>query len=138
FGLRTFFATTHPQRGHFPIQIRTFYWRKVMTSHRTRTIRLAGYFCLTLIGALLASLSLSQTSQVIRLPSFAAPPLFSVAGNKVGVTGLFSMAKGDFNGDGKPDFATVGFACSNGGGTDQVAIYFGNGDGTFQTPVNYG
>jgi hypothetical protein len=44
------------------------------------------------------------------------------------------MAEGDFNGDGIPDFATVGFACANGVG-DYVAVYLGKGDGTFQSPV---
>jgi len=111
-----------------------------MASHQTRAIRLAGYFCLTLIGALLASLSLSQTSQVIRLPSFAAPPLFSVAGPEVGPTGLWSMAKGDFNGDHKTDFVVAGFNCASGPGNpaDSIAVYNGNGDGTFQVPKYYG
>src|ERR1051326_2538304 len=66
--------------------------------------------------------------------SFSAPPLFSVSGSKAGIGGLFSMAEGDFNGDGIPDFATVGFACANGVG-DYVAVYLGKGDGTFQSPI---
>ncbi|PYL53701.1 MAG: hypothetical protein DMF29_07710, partial [Verrucomicrobia bacterium] len=50
------------------------------------------------------------------------------------------MAKGDFNGDGKMDFAVAGFNCSSGPSTppDSIAVYFGNGDGTFQPPVYYG
>jgi uncharacterized repeat protein (TIGR01451 family) len=42
-----------------------------------------------------------------------------------------SLAIGDFNGDGKGDLA---FASS---WQNRVAVYLGNGDGTFQTAVNY-
>src|SRR5205807_4505560 len=47
-------------------------------------------------------------------------------------------AKGDFNGDGIPDFAVAGFNCASGPSIppDSVAVYLGNGDGTFQMP-NY-
>ncbi|MEY2487516.1 MAG: hypothetical protein QOH39_3164 [Verrucomicrobiota bacterium] len=54
----------------------------------------------------------------------------------MGIAGLFSMAKGDFNHDGHPDFAVVGFACAN-GLSDSVAVYLGKGDGTFAAPVEY-
>jgi hypothetical protein len=82
------------------------------------------------------SLSTSFTAQSSLPPSFAAPPLFSVAGPEIGIAGFFSMAKGDFNHDGIPDFAVVGFACANGVG-DSVAIYLGRGDGTFAPPAYY-
>jgi len=36
--------------------------------------------------------------------------VYSVAGSEVGITGLTSMAKGDFNTDGILDFAAGGFA----------------------------
>jgi len=44
----------------------------------------------------------------------------------------FSIAVGDFNGDGKMDLAVV----DRGASTDSVFFYFGNGDGTFQAPVS--
>jgi hypothetical protein len=43
----------------------------------------------------------------------------------------WSVAIGDFNGDGKPDIA-VSFI----GGT-AIGVFLGNGDGTFQDPVSY-
>ncbi len=43
-----------------------------------------------------------------------------------------SIVVADFNGDGKPDLAT-----SNGWGSNSVSILLGNGDGTFQTQVQY-
>ncbi|PYL16782.1 MAG: hypothetical protein DME30_08565, partial [Verrucomicrobia bacterium] len=49
------------------------------------------------------------------------------------------MAKGDFNGDGIPDFAVAGFAGSNGVGSpaNSIAVYLGKSDGTFAPPVYY-
>ena len=52
-----------------------------------------------------------------------------------------ALSAGDFNGDGKLDLASVtntcngpnDFICNNG----LVNIWLGNGDGTFQVPVNY-
>ncbi|MGH9316094.1 MAG: FG-GAP repeat domain-containing protein, partial [Thermoanaerobaculia bacterium] len=43
----------------------------------------------------------------------------------------YSIAVGDFNGDGKPDLATANTG-------DGVSILLGNGDGTVQAAVNYG
>ena len=44
----------------------------------------------------------------------------------------WSVAVGDFNGDGKPDLAVTNLI------TDNVSVLLGNGDGTFQTAVDYG
>jgi len=48
-------------------------------------------------------------------------------------SGPESVAVGDFNGDGKADLVVV----SQIGSTNNVSILLGNGDGTFQTAVNY-
>jgi len=42
-----------------------------------------------------------------------------------------SVAVGDFNGDGKPDLAVAN------GFSNNVSVLEGNGNGTFQTAVNY-
>jgi hypothetical protein len=44
---------------------------------------------------------------------------------------LYSIASGDFNGDGHSDLVAAGFYARS------IAIFLGNGDGTFQPPVFY-
>ncbi|HEY6385579.1 MAG TPA: VCBS repeat-containing protein, partial [Candidatus Acidoferrum sp.] len=58
--------------------------------------------------------------------SFSAPTLFTVGVN----TAPTPVAVGDFNGDGIPDLLV-----SN-RGTNNVSVLLGNGDGTFQAPIN--
>ena len=52
----------------------------------------------------------------------------------------YSVAIADLNGDGKPDIVVANFCgsdnCATGDGS--IAVLLGNGDGTFQTAVNYG
>jgi len=47
-----------------------------------------------------------------------------------GITNPDSLAAGDFNGDGKLDLAVVNIGVSS----QQISIFLGNGDGTFQNP----
>ena len=44
----------------------------------------------------------------------------------------YSVAIGDFNGDGRPDLAVANVD------SNTVSVLLGNGDGTFQAAVNYG
>lgn len=53
-----------------------------------------------------------------------------------GIGGAWSIASGDFNNDGKIDIACASKITGEGGGS--VSIYIGNGDGTFQSLIDYG
>jgi hypothetical protein len=46
------------------------------------------------------------------------------------------VAIGDLNGDGKPDLVVSNFFSTN-GYSGEVSVLFGNGNGTFQSPVQY-
>ncbi len=49
----------------------------------------------------------------------------------------FSVAVADVNGDGKPDLLVANQCLDNNCTSGQVAVLLGNGDGTFQTAVDY-
>src|ERR1043166_3514647 len=61
-------------------------------------------------------------------PSFAPPGVFASGGSNP-----FTVVVADFNSDGKPDLAVANSELS----APSVSILLGNGDGTFQAPVNY-
>jgi hypothetical protein len=65
------------------------------------------------------------------VPSFAAPLAFD-AGNQPD-----AVAVGDFNGDGIPDLAVVNRNDNSHGDPGSVSVLLGQGDGSFQAPVNY-
>jgi len=56
----------------------------------------------TNIGTVSATSTAAAAPAQILRPRFDAPPLFAANGRNVGIGGLYSMAKGDFNGDGIP------------------------------------
>jgi hypothetical protein len=62
---------------------------------------------------------------------FNAPVRFPVD------SGVTSLVAGDVNGDGKLDVVTSDQVLSSGTGSGGVYVILGNGDGTFQPPVEY-
>src|SRR2546426_210861 len=58
-------------------------------------------------------------------PSFAAPVMYDTGED------AYSLAVGDFNGDGKLDLAVAI------PGSENIVVLLGNGDGTFQPTVNF-
>ena len=70
----------------------------------------------------------------------SAGPVFSTTQNSpAGFGGASQSVTADFNGDGIPDLAVVNpcNASDCGSGYASVAVLIGNGDGSFQAPVNY-
>ncbi|HEX4138655.1 MAG TPA: FG-GAP-like repeat-containing protein [Bryobacteraceae bacterium] len=57
-------------------------------------------------------------------------------GSNYSLTGSVSIA--DFNGDGKPDLIAGGGIISASAGATPGSVFLGNGDGTFQAPLQWG
>ncbi len=72
----------------------------------------------------------TASSQSVPPVSFRGAPTYG-AGSGL----LYSVAVGDFNGDGRPDLAVTSEGPSFNIGN--VSVLLGNGDGTFQAAVNY-
>ncbi len=76
-------------------------------------------------NAVVATAALDPATRTFSfLPSLASP--------LTGEPAVQFVATGDFNHDGKADLAVL-----NGGSSGTVAIYLGNGDGTFGPPTSY-
>src|SRR5260370_28362792 len=81
---------------------------------------------------LMVCLVATACSQSVPQVSFRVAPTYGVGS---GTLRPISMAAGDFNEDGKPDLAVVNSDFIS--GTSSISVLLGNGDGTFQTAVNY-
>jgi hypothetical protein len=61
--------------------------------------------------------------------TFQAPVAYDASAS------LFGLAMGDFDGDGRPDFALLHYG--SGSASPQVTLLLGNGDGTFRTGATF-
>ena len=87
----------------------------------------------SLLVTLLIVLAAAQSNPV-------APPLVhfkNVALYNSGGRYSNSVAIGDLNGDGKPDLVVTSPCPCNGTDHGVIGVLLGNGDGTFQPPINY-
>lgn len=80
----------------------------------------------------LSSLVVSSLLVLSNIPLAIAQLQFSSPTNYQVAIAPVSVAVGDFNGDGKRDLAVVNSGSAN------VSVLLGNGDGTFQSAINYG
>src|SRR5215469_6335377 len=92
-------------------------------THRTR--RCVFPLAINILIALIFVCVSTVFGQTPPQASFAAAVNYAVG------TTPYSVAVGDFNGDGRADLAVA----NEGSGT--VSVLLGNGDGTFQAAVNY-
>jgi len=79
-----------------------------------------------------ANMGASTVSILLNSSDFDPADGFRPAVNYGAGTNPYSVATGDFNGDGKLDLAATGFYSHN------VSVLLGNSDGTFQDALNYG
>jgi len=94
-------------------------------SHLASRVKIPAYLCAVL---LLAATAFAQTPAPARFTSALLDAGYFPSG-----TTMESVATGDFNGDGKPDLLIAGGGNSHGSNCP-LAIWLGNGDGTFTPP----
>ena len=75
---------------------------------------------------------LAHSMPRVAAPIFSGNNLFQTHVDYATAYTPYSVAVGDFNGDGKADLVTANY------GVNTVSVLLGNGDGTFQTHVDYG
>jgi hypothetical protein len=81
-------------------------------------------------------------ADLIYVNLYSAPAVSFIPGNGDGSFGSavdlaplpspYQLVSGDFNGDGKLDFAVFGYASVNSAATTELDVFLGNGDGTFK------
>src|SRR5919198_68751 len=67
----------------------------------------------------------------VKTPATCNPVHFAAATNVPAGNGPYASAVGDFNGDGKPDFATANFSSNN------VSVVLGDGSGHFGAATGF-
>ena len=109
-------------RGWFPVDVSAFV--SSLTPHTTYYYRVVAT---NSAGTTVSALNFCHTMELVvcAASSFAVESMFATGTNPT------SAAVSDFNGDGKLDLAVANYYSAN------VSVLLGNGNGTFQSAVNY-
>ena len=106
-------------------------------AYPTRNLRCSALFLGILASSIGPSAMAQQTASLaVNVPVFLPAVTYSAAGSF-----SYSVAVGDFNGDGKPDLVVASCSPIGSCGGDiegVVSIMLGNGDGTFGPPTKFG
>jgi uncharacterized protein (DUF2141 family) len=108
---------------HGAIEARPRRQRKKLRALKTSMFHAAVMACAILLSSLFPSEP--ALAQGCPTPSFGPPSWLDARPNS------YSVTVGDFNGDGKLDLVV-----NNAGSAGTVSVLLGNGDGTFQAPIN--